>query len=117
MSFLVKLVVSALAVWIAAYLLPGVHLQNDAKTIIIVVLVLALLNAIIKPILVILTIPITIVTLGLFLLVINALMVVWTSRLVSGFEVDGWLTALLFSLIVSAVSSILHFIAKDRRRE
>jgi len=116
MSFLVKLVVSALAVWIAAYLLPGVHLQNDAKTIIIVVLVLALLNAIIKPILVILTIPITIVTLGLFLLVINALMVVWTSRLVSGFEVDGWLTALLFSLIVSAVSSILHFIAKDRRR-
>jgi len=116
MSFLIKLLVSALAVWIAAYLLPGVHLQNDAKTIIIVVLVLALLNAIVKPILIILTIPITIVTLGLFLLVINALMVVWTSKLVDGFKVDGWLTALLFSLIVSAVSSILHFIAKDRRR-
>ena len=117
MSFIIKLLVSALAVWVAAYLLPGVHLQNDAKTIIIVVLVLALLNAIVKPILIILTIPITIVTLGLFLLVINALMVVWTSKLVDGFKVDGWFTALLFSLIVSAVSSILHFIAKDRRRE
>ena len=79
---------------------------------IIAALVLALLNAIVKPILVILTIPVTIVTLGLFLLVINALMVVWTSKLVNGFKVDGWLTALLFSLIVSVVSSILHSIAK-----
>lgn len=109
--------VTALAVWVAAYVLDGVHLENDAKTIIVVALVLALLNAIVKPILVILTIPVTIVTLGLFLLVINALMVVWTSKLVNGFKVDGWLTALLFSLIVSVVSSILHFIAKDRGRD
>jgi putative membrane protein len=49
--------------------------------------------------------------------VINALMVVWTSNLVNGFKVDGWLTALLFSLIVSVVSSILHSIARDRRRD
>ena len=92
-------------------------MENDAKTIIIVALVLALLNAIVKPLLIVLTIPVTIITLGLFLLVINALMVVWTSKLVDGFKVDGWFTALLFSLIVSAVSSILHFIAKDRSRE
>ena len=117
MGFIIRLLVTALAVWVAAYILPGVHLQNDAKTIIIVALVLALLNAIVKPILVILTIPVTIITLGLFLLVINALMVVWTSKLVDGFKVDGWLTALLFSLIVSFVSSILHSIARDRRRE
>ena len=116
MGFIVKLLVSALAVWVAAYILPGVHLENDAKTIIIVALVLALLNAIVKPILIILTIPVTIVTLGLFLLVINALMVVWTSKLVAGFKVDGWLTALFFSLIVSVVSYILHSIAKDRSR-
>ena len=96
--------------------MPGVHLANDAKTIVIVALVLALLNAIVKPLLIILTIPVTIITLGLFLLVINALMVVWTSRLVDGFKVDGWITALLFSLIVSVASSILHSIAKDRRR-
>jgi putative membrane protein len=117
MGFIIKVLVTGLAVWVAAYVLDGVHLENDAKTIIVVALVLALLNAIVKPILVILTIPVTIVTLGLFLLVINALMVVWTSKLVHGFKVDGWLTALLFSLIVSVVSSILHFIAKDRGRD
>jgi putative membrane protein len=117
MGFIIKVLVTGLAVWVAAYVLPGVQLENDAKTIIIVALVLALLNAIVKPILVILTIPVTIVTLGLFLLVINALMVVWTSKLVDGFKVDGWITALLFSLIVSVVSSILHSIAKDRRKD
>lgn len=117
MGFIIKILVLALAVWVAAYILPGVHLVNDAKTIIIVSLVLALLNAIVKPILIILTIPVTIITLGLFLLVINALMVVWTSNLVDGFKVDGWLTALFFSLIVSIVSSVLHSFAKDRRKD
>lgn len=117
MGFIIKVLVTGLAVWVATYVLDGVHLENNARTIIIVALVLALLNAIVKPILIILTIPVTIVTLGLFLLVINALMVVWTSNLVDGFKVDGWLTALLFSLIVSVVSSILHFLAKDRRRD
>ena len=117
MGFIIKVLVTGLADWVAAYVLDGGHLENDARTIIIVALVLALLNAIVKPILVILTIPVTIVTLGLFLLIINALMVVWTSKLVDGFKVDGWLTAILFSLIVSVVSSILHFLAKDRRRD
>jgi putative membrane protein len=117
MGFIVRTLVTALAVWLAASILPGIHLQNDAKTIIIVALVLGLLNAIVRPILIILTIPVTIVTLGLFLLVINALMVVWTSKLVHGFKVDGWFTALLFSLIVSFVSSILHSVARGRRRE
>jgi putative membrane protein len=118
MGFIIKVLVTALAVWVAAYVLPGVHLANDAKTIVIVALVLALLNAIVKPILIILTIPVTIITLGLFLLVINALMVVWASKIVGPkFTVDGWLTALFFSLIVSIVSSILHSVAKDRRRD
>lgn len=117
MGFIIRVLVTALAVWVAAAILPGVHLTNDARTIVIVALVLALLNAIVKPILIILTIPVTIITLGLFLLIINALMVVWTSNLVSGFKVDGWLTALLFSLIVSVVSSVLHSIARDKRRD
>ena len=116
MGFLVKVLVTGLAVWVAAYFLPGVHLQNDPKTIILVALVLALLNAIVKPVLVILTIPVTIITLGLFLLIINALMVLWTAKLVDGFEIDGWLAALFFSLIVSVVSSILHSIAKERKK-
>lgn len=114
MGFIIKVLVTALAVYIAAHFLPGVHLNNDAKTIIIVALVLALLNSFVKPILIILTIPVTIATLGLFLLVINALMVIWVSRLVHGFKVDGWWTALLFSLIVSLVTYILHGIARER---
>lgn len=116
MSFLIKVLVTALAVYIAALILPGVELKADAKTIVLVALVLALLNAIVKPILVILTIPVTILTLGLFLLIINALMVKWTAELVDGFKVNSWLTALLFSIIVSVVSSVLHFIAKEKNR-
>lgn len=117
MGFIIKIIVTALAVWIAAKLLPGVQLENDAKTIVIVALVLAVLNAVIKPVLIILTIPVTLVTLGLFLLVLNALMVVWTSKLVDGFKVNGWVSALLFSLIVSIVSSILHSIAREKDRD
>ena len=116
MRFLIKVLVTALAVYVADYFLSGVQISQDARTIIIVAFVLALLNTIVKPILIVLTIPVTIATLGLFLLVINALMVIWASRLVDGFKVDGWLSALFFSLIVSFVSSILHGIA-DRDRD
>ena len=106
MGFIIKVLITAVAAYIAAYFLPGVHIA-DLKTTIIVALVLALLNTFIKPILVILTIPITILTLGLFLLIINALMVKWAADLVHGFTVDSWWTALLFSLIVTVVNYIL----------
>lgn len=115
MGFIIKVLVTALAVYIADYFLSGVHINEDAKTVVIVALVLALLNTFVKPILVILTIPVTIVTLGFFLLVINALMVRWAARLVDGFTVDGWVSAILFSLIVSLVSFILNGLAtKDK---
>ena len=114
MGFILKLLVTALAVFVADYFLDGVHINDDVKTVIIVAIVLALLNTFIKPILVLLTIPVTIITLGLFLLVINALMVLWADRLIGGFEVDGWWSALLFSLIVSIVSAILNGLARDR---
>ncbi|HJW17085.1 MAG TPA: phage holin family protein [Flavisolibacter sp.] len=113
MGFIIKVLITAVAVYLAAYLLPGVTI-TDVKTTIIVALVLALLNTFIKPILVILTIPITLVTLGLFLLVINALMVKWAAGLVSGFTVDGWFSALLVSLIVTIVSYILNSLIGDR---
>ena len=112
MGFIIKVLVTALAVYPAAYLVPGVAIQ-DIRTTIIVALVLALLNTFIKPILIILTIPISIVTLGLFLLVINALMVKWAADLVHGFHVAGWWPALLVSLIVSVVSFILGGLARD----
>jgi putative membrane protein len=113
MGFLIKVLITAVAVYLAAYLLPGVNI-TDVQTTIIVALVLALLNTFIKPILVILTIPITILTLGLFLLIINALMVKWAAGLVDGFEVDGWFSALLVSLIVTVVSYILNGLIGDR---
>ena len=113
MGFIIKLLVTALAAYFAAWLLPGVTI-NNALTAIGVALVLAILNAIVKPILIILTIPITILTLGLFLLVINIIIVKLCDYLIDGFRVDGLIAALLFSLIVSVVSSILHGLAKDR---
>jgi putative membrane protein len=106
MGFIIRILVVAAAAFIASRILPGVDIA-DIKTTIIVALVLALLNTFIKPILVFLTIPITIITLGLFLLIINAAMVMLTDYLVPGFTVDGWLTALLFSLIISVVSYLL----------
>jgi putative membrane protein len=113
MGFLIKVLFTAVAVYLAAYLLPGVTI-TDIRTTIIVALVLALLNTFIKPILIILTIPITLITLGLFLLIINALMVKWAASLVNGFTVDGWWSALLVSLIVTVVSYILSAIIGDR---
>ena len=106
-AFLTKILITTLAAIIAAYLLRGVHIQ-DVATAAIVALVLALLNTFIKPILVVLTIPITLLTLGLFLLVINVVIIKWAADLVPGFSVDSWWWALLFSLLVSFVSSILE---------
>ena len=106
MGFIIKILLTAVAAYFAAWILPGVDI-TDVQTTVIVALVLALLNTFIKPILVILTIPVTVITLGLFLLVINILIIKLTDSLVDGFSVDGWFSALLFSLIVSVVSSIL----------
>ncbi|OLY91037.1 putative membrane protein [Cnuella takakiae] len=111
MGFIFNILATAAAALVAAYLLPGVSISS-VPTAIIVALVLALLNTFVKPILIMLTIPVTLVTLGLFLLVINILIIKWTASLVSGFQVDGWLAALLFSLIVSVVNSVFHGLAK-----
>lgn len=112
MRFFVRLIVTALAVVIAAKILPGVHIAGGL-TAVIVAAVLSLLNAFVKPLLVILTIPITIVTLGVFLLVINALMILATSSLVDGFQVDGFWYALLFSIVLTLVVSLLDALVKE----
>ncbi len=107
MALIINWLVTALAVLIAAYLLPGVSVRSFFSAL-LVALVLGLINAILRPILVILTLPITVVTLGLFILVINALLVLLTSAIVPGFDVRNFWWALLFSLIFSIVSFILH---------
>ena len=115
MKFLTQLIISALAVIITSSILPGVHIDS-AITGVLVAAVLALLNAVIKPILIILTIPITVVTLGLFLLVINAALILLASKLVHGFSVNGFWTALFFSIILSLVTSIFNGLSRDKNR-
>jgi putative membrane protein len=94
---------NAFAIMIAAYLLPGIHVAN-IWTALIVALVLGVLNILVKPILVFLTLPITALTFGLFLLVINAVLAVMASHLVPGFTVDSFEWAFIFSLAVSLIN-------------
>ncbi len=107
MGILVNWLITTVAVLIAAYLLPGVVVRNFFAGL-LAALVLGLVNAILRPILVVLTLPITVLTLGLFIFVINALLVLLTSAIVPGFEVRSFGWALLFSLLFSIVSFILH---------
>jgi putative membrane protein len=116
MKFFFKIIISAISVVITAYLLPGVHVK-DLLTALIVAIVLALLNGIVRPILIILTIPVTILTLGFFLLVINALMILLAGNIVPGFQVDGFWWALLFSIILSLITSLLGIGLRDNKSE
>lgn len=111
MNIIVKMLLSALAVILLAYLLPGVQVAGIGSAI-IVAIVLALLNLIVRPILVVLTLPVTIITLGLFLLVINALMILLADKLLDGFSVSGFWIALLFSILLSFLQSVFSSIVK-----
>jgi putative membrane protein len=110
MRFLLVWILNALALLIVAYLFPGVQVQ-DWKAAAVAALVFGLVNMLVKPVLVLLTLPITIVTLGLFLLVINALLFWGVASVVPGFHVTGFwaalLGAVLYSLITWALSAIL----------
>ena len=108
MNFLINLLISGIAVFITAYVLPGVTLEQDIVTILIVAVLLGIANSVIKPILHLLTFPITIVTFGLFAFVINALMVMLVDYFVAGFSVDNFLWAIAFSVVLSIVSSVLR---------
>ena len=112
MKFIIKILLSALAVVLLSKLLPGVWVDSYT-TAIIVALVLSLLNLIVKPILVILTLPVTIITLGLFLLIINAIIIILADNLIGGFSVESIWWAIIFSLLLSFVQSILHSLLKD----
>ncbi len=105
-KWIINLLISAVAVYFAAWLLPGIHL-GDFMNAILVAFVMGLLNRFAKPVLVILTIPVTIITLGLFLLVINVLMIYLTVWIIPGFAVDGFWSALFFALIVGFINSLL----------
>lgn len=92
---------------VCANILPGVHLQNYT-TALLLAFVLSLLNVFVKPVLIALTIPFTLFTFGLFLLVVNALIILMADNLVDGFELEGFWYAMLFSIVLSILTSILE---------
>ena len=115
MKLIMKLILSAVAVILLAKLLPGVSLDNYT-TAIIVAAVIAILNVLVKPILIIFTLPITIVTLGLFLLIINAIIILLADKLIDGFGVSSIWTAVLFSFLLSILQSMLHSLIKEDKK-
>lgn len=102
-GFLVRGLIAALGLWVASALLSGVH-STGFLSLLGAGLLLGLVNAVIRPLIIILTLPITIVTLGLFILVVNAAMVGLVAKMLGGFSVDGFGSALLTAIIVSVVS-------------
>jgi len=114
MNFIIKILLSAFSIMVASWLLDGVIIK-DYFTAVLVAFVLALLNMIVKPILVIFTIPITIFTFGFFLLVINALIALLADSIVPGFAIASFWTALWFSLIVSVLNYFINL--NDRKKE
>ncbi|MCM4154096.1 phage holin family protein [Arenibacter sp. N53] len=115
MNLILRILLSAIAVVILAKILPGVGVDSYT-TAIIVAIVLSLLNFIVKPILVILTLPVTILTLGLFLLIINAIIILLADYFIDGFQVNNLWWALLFSLLLSFLQSIFYSFLNDDKK-
>ena len=115
MNFLIRILVVAAVSFGLAHVLNGIHV-TDFWTALVFAFVLALLNMFIKPLLILFTLPVTFVTLGLFLFVINALVVLLASKFVDGFSIDNFWWALLFSIILSIITSVLDKKEKDDRR-
>lgn len=108
-------VLSAAAVYLTAWLLPGVNVSGFGRAL-VVALVIGLLNALVRPVLVVLTLPVTVLTLGLFLLVINASMLGLAAWLLEGFSVAGFGSALLGSLVLTVVTAVLDGVVFKRGR-
>lgn len=116
MNMIIKLLLNALLVFALAWALPGVYVDGF-WTALVVAIILGLLNIFVKPILIIVTIPVTILTLGLFLLVINALVIQLAAWMVDDFGVNNFWWALLFSLILSVLNSAFEKSAKGNRQD
>ena len=112
MRWIVNFLITAVFVYVLSKLLAPHIVIKSFNTAIIFSLVLALLNAFVKPVVIILTLPLTIITLGLFLLVINVIMILLADKFVSGIKIDGFLWAFIFGLLLSVISAILQRLEK-----
>ena len=113
MNLFLRIVITAILVVIIAYFMPGVSVDSFTTSLIVAV-VLGLLNLFVKPILILFTLPVTLVTFGLFLLVINAVIIMLCTKIVGGFQVETFWTAVFFSIILSIFQSILHKVFTDK---
>ncbi len=107
MKLIINLLVATFIIIVTAYLLPGVHVDSFTAAL-VAAIVLGIINLLVKPLLTILTLPITILTLGLFRFVINAVLILLASSIVPGFKVDGFWWALIFSIVYSLISSFVN---------
>ena len=107
MKTLIHFIVSTVAILITAYILPGVHVSGLLSAFVLAV-VLGAINLIIRPILVFLTLPLTVVTLGLFVLVINGFLIMLASLIVPGFSVDSFWWAFIFGIVLAIIGFVLH---------
>jgi len=107
MKFILRLVLSSASLMLVAYILPGIHVEN-VYTALIASFFLGIVNALIRPLLVIFTLPVTVLTLGFFIFVINAGLFMFVASFVDGFAVDGFWSALFGSLLMSIMSSFAH---------
>jgi len=118
MKLIIRIIINAIAVWITALLIPGITLVGNIWSLLLVAIIFGLVNALIRPIVKLLTLPISIVTLGLFSLVINALMLMLTSWISGGLVLEGnflnkFISAFLGAIIISIVSTILSWFLPD----
>lgn len=113
MRLLISLLLNALALILTAYIVPGFEVANFQSAL-LAAIVLAIINTFIKPVLLFLTLPLTVVTLGLFIFVVNAIVLFMTTYFVSGLTINGWMPAILGAIVLSVVSTILSSLAKGQ---
>jgi len=115
MNFILKILITAGIAYGLSAFLSGVHIP-DYKTAIVFAIVLAVLNAVVRPLLILLTLPATIFTLGLFLFVINAIIIIIADKFIDSIKVDGFFWALIFSLILSILSSVANSMFEEKEK-
>jgi len=116
MHFIAKLAINSISIFLAASLLPGVYVSSYPKAIWVAV-VISLLNVFLKPFLIIFTIPITLVTFGLFLLVINAIIIALAAYMINGFGVESFWTAFILSIFISLLNYLMELPAMRRKKQ
>ncbi|WP_395670433.1 phage holin family protein [Phenylobacterium sp.] len=113
-KFIVRAIFAALGLWLAARLVPGVRV-DDTGSLILAAVLLGIVNAFVRPVVFVLTLPVTVLTLGLFLLVVNAAMIGLVALVLAGFHVDGLLAGVLAAVVTGVVSWIGGMILRDDR--